>query len=65
MRHGGGTHEKKNRLQTLLMFLRTFTLVKIILLTKRSFSLSRNKNKNRLKTIQWKKLRNSGVIELK
>ena len=29
-RHGHGTHEKKNRLQTLLMFLRTFTLVKII-----------------------------------
>ena len=30
MRHGFGTHEKKNRLQTLLMFLRTFTLVKIM-----------------------------------
>ena len=29
-RHGRGTHEKKNRLQPLLMFLRTFTLVKII-----------------------------------
>ena len=29
-RHGSGTHEKKNRLQTLLMFLRTFTPVKII-----------------------------------
>ena len=30
MTHGPGTHEKKNRLQTLLLFLRTFTLVKII-----------------------------------
>ena len=29
-RHWRGTHEKKNRLQTLLMFSRTFTLVKII-----------------------------------
>ena len=28
-RHGRGTHEKKNRLQPLLMFLRIFTLVKI------------------------------------
>ena len=37
-RHGRGTHKKKNRLQTLnnsslLIFLRTFTLVKIIKLT--------------------------------
>ena len=30
MRHGLGRHEKKNRLQTVLMFLRTLTLVKII-----------------------------------
>ena len=29
-RHGRGTDEKKNRLQTLLMFLRIFTPVKII-----------------------------------
>ena len=28
-RHGRGTHEKKNRLQPLLVFLRIFTLVKI------------------------------------
>ena len=29
-KHGRDTHKKKNRLQPLLMFLRTFTLVKII-----------------------------------
>ena len=29
-RHCRGTHEKKNRLQPLLLFLKTFTLVKII-----------------------------------
>ena len=29
-RHGHGTHKMKNRLQTLPMFFRTFTLVKII-----------------------------------
>ena len=29
----------------------------------RSFSLSRNKKKNKLKTIQWKKLRNWDIIE--
>ena len=44
-RHGHGTHEKKNRLHPLLMFLRTFTLVKIISLTNRSFSLPRNNKK--------------------
>ena len=32
-RQGRGTHQKENRLKTLLIFLRTFTLVKIMELT--------------------------------
>ena len=33
------------------------------ILANRSFSLSRNNNNKKLKTIQWKKLRNWDVIE--